>query len=132
MDLHDGDERRVEVVGLRLLRVQHLDRKRPPGNREDRSLKKVRGELDGVKRGGRDDELEVGSLLDGLLHQPEQHVRVDRALVRLVEHDDGVLLEVRVDQALPEQHAVRHVLDFRLGARAVLEADRVADLIKII
>lgn len=50
------------------------------------------------------------------------------ALVGLVQHDHCVLREVVVHQALPQQHPVRHVLDDCLRARAVLEANGVANL----
>ena len=50
------------------------------------------------------------------------------ALVGLVQHDDGVLLQVGVDETLAEHHPVRHVLDLRLRTRAVLEPNRVPDL----
>ncbi len=36
MYLHDGDERRVQVIRLRLLRIQDLHRVRPAGDGEDR------------------------------------------------------------------------------------------------
>jgi hypothetical protein len=64
----------------------------------------------------------------GLLEQPEQNVRVERALVRLVEHDGGVLGQQLVGQALPHQYAVGHVLDLGGGRGLVVEADGVADL----
>lgn len=53
---------------------------------------------------------------------------MDRSLVSLVQHDEGVLAHVRVDQTLPLQHSMRHVLDHRLCAGAVLKADGVAHL----
>ncbi len=46
----------------------------------------------------------------------------------LVQHDDGVLGEVVVHQALPQQHPICHVLDDGLWAGAVLEANGVANL----
>lgn len=53
---------------------------------------------------------------------------MDGPLVSFVQHDDGVLAELVVDQTLSQQHAVRHVLDDRLWAGAVLETDGVAHL----
>ena len=49
--------------------------------------------------------------------------------MRLVEHDNGVCADVGVDETLSLEHTVRHVLDARLRARAVLETDRVADFL---
>ena len=54
---------------------------------------------------------------------------MDGALVRLVQHDAGVAAHLGVDQRLPQQHTVRHVLDLCLRRGAVLEPDRVADLL---
>jgi len=84
--------------------------------------------LVGVQRGGRDDELEVGPALHDALEQAEEDVGVDGALVRLVQHDHAVGAEPVVQQRLAQEHAVRHVLDHRLGPGAVLEADGVAHL----
>ena len=63
-----------------------------------------------------------------MLHETEENVCVDGSLVGLVQHDDLVLQQISVDQTLPQQHAVRHVLDLRLRAGAVLKADGVAHL----
>lgn len=49
-------------------------------------------------------------------------------LVGLVQHDDGILSEVRVNQALSQQHAVCHVLDDRFWAGAILKSNSVAHL----
>eukprot|EP00951_Prasinocladus_malaysianus_P023504 scaffold200267_cov31-Prasinocladus_malaysianus.AAC.1 len=63
-----------------------------------------------------------------LLEQAEEDVRVDGALVGLVQHDDAVRAHHVVQEALAEEHAVRHVLQDRLGGRAVLETDRIPHL----
>jgi len=60
--------------------------------------------------------------------QTKENVGVYGALMGLVQHDDGILRQVGVNQALAQQHAVRHVLDDRLRARAVLKPNCVADL----
>ena len=65
-----------------------------------------------------------------LLEEAEEHVSVDCPLVGLVQHDNGVLAQLRVYQALSQQHTVCHVLDHSLGAGAVLETDGVAHLEK--
>ena len=66
MDLHHGDQGRVEIVSLGLLGVEDFDWICPTGNGEDRTAEEVFGELLGVERRGGDDELEVGTALDGL------------------------------------------------------------------
>ena len=64
-----------------------------------------------------------------LFEESEEDIGADGALVRLIQHDDAVLHEVRVDEALTQQHALSHVLNLCLWTRAVLETDRVADLV---
>ena len=63
------------------------------------------------------------------LQQSKQNIRRNGPFVSLVKHNDRVLRAERVDQTLSLQHTVRHVLDARLRARAVLETDRVADFL---
>ena len=46
----------------------------------------------------------------------------------LVDHQDRVRTEVGFGEELAQQHAIRHVLDHRLLAGAIFEADRVANL----
>ncbi len=45
-----------------------------------------------------------------------------------VQHDNGVLFQVTVDEALPQQHTIRHVLDEGLLRGHVLEPNGVANL----
>ena len=123
MDLHHGDERRVEVVGLGRLGVQDFDGEGAPRDGEDWALEEVGGVLLSIKRGRGADELEVLPALEQPLEQAEEHVRVDGPLVCLVEHDERIARELRVHEALAQQHAVGHVLDDRLGRGAILEAD---------
>ena len=49
-------------------------------------------------------------------------------LVSLVQHDDGVLSHLPVNQVLPQQHAVCHVFDLRFRTCAVFKTNRVANL----
>ena len=73
---------------------------------EDGGLEEVLGELDGVERGGGDDELHLGAQLDGLLQEAEEDVRRDGPLVRLVQHDARVRPHLGVDQRLPAKQSV--------------------------
>lgn len=63
-----------------------------------------------------------------LLQQTKENISVDGPLVSFIQHDDRVLAQFRVDQALSQQHTVRHVLDDRLRAGAVLKTDGVTHL----
>jgi hypothetical protein len=63
------------------------------------------------------------------LEKTEEHVSGNGTLVCLVEHENRVLRHVGVDETLPLQHTVRHVLDLGLGTGAIFETNRVADLL---
>ena len=86
-------------------------------------------EFNRIQCGRGDDEFEVIALLNGLLEEAEEHIRVDCALVGLVQHEDRVLAQVGVDKALSQKHTFCHVLDLRLGGCAVLETNGVAHLL---
>jgi len=69
MYLHHSDQRSVEVIRLRFLRIKYLDRICPTGYREDWSLEEILRELDGVKCCGRHNQLEVRTLFYRLREQ---------------------------------------------------------------
>ena len=71
---------------------------------------------------------EYAQVFSQYLDKAKEHVGVQRPLVRLVDHHDGVGGEVRLRQELSEKHPVRHVLENGLVGGAVLEADGVAHL----
>mmetsp|Transcript_1749 Transcript_1749/g.4731 ORF Transcript_1749/g.4731 Transcript_1749/m.4731 type:complete len:261 (-) Transcript_1749:217-999(-) len=75
MDLHHSDQRRIEIVRLGLLGVQNLHRKCAPGNRENRTVEKIRRKLFSIERRGRHDDLKIFPPPDTVLQQPKQHVR---------------------------------------------------------
>ena len=66
MDLHHGDQGRVEIVSLGLLGVEDFDWICPTGNGEDRTAEEVFGELLGVECSRGHDEFEVWSAFKGL------------------------------------------------------------------
>lgn len=63
-----------------------------------------------------------------LFEQAKQHICVNGALMSLIQDDDTVVLQLIIQQALTQQHTIRHVLDVCLRAGAVLKADGVANL----
>ena len=114
--LLDGDEHVVVDGGLR---VEHVDGERAARDAEHGRGLGARvlpegGELGRVHRGRGDQQAQVRAARGHLAQDAEQHVRVERALVRLVHHHAAVLLEVRVLQRLAQQNPVRHVLDLRV------------------
>ena len=46
-----------------------------------------------------------------LLEQAEEYVSVYGSLVSLVQHHNGVLLQITINETLPQQHTICHVLD---------------------
>ena len=69
VDLHHGDEGRVEVVRLGRLGVEDLDGEGAAGDGEDGALEEVRRVLFGVERRRGADELEVLAPLEQALEQ---------------------------------------------------------------
>ena len=70
-------------------------------------------------------EVYQGDVLD----ETEEHVRVQCTLMGLVDHHTRVARQVWLAEELAQQHAVRHVLDDGIVARAILKADGVANLL---
>lgn len=155
MDLEDRLERRVEKVVLRRRRVLDRDLVLTSADVQDRGAVEKVAEPLGVDGRRHDDDLEIcrfalarvavglvvldllallgvgrhlgfPPLLD-VLQEPHEHVGAEAALVRLVEDDDVVRVEVAVAQHLGEQGAVGRVLEAGGATRAVVEPDRVAD-----
>ncbi len=61
------------------------------GDAEDGGIVKVVGELLRIQRGGGDEDFDVRPKARDVLDQPEQHICVQRALVRLVDHHHAAL-----------------------------------------
>ena len=74
-----------------------------------------------------DDQLQVGTLGQQLLQVAEQEIDVQAALVRLVDDDRVVGVQIGVGLRLGEQDAVGHQLDPAVRGRPVVEADFHAD-----
>ena len=130
MDLHAGLDRGVDVVSGRFGHVVDLNRMEPPRHREQRRVIEVLHETRRVERGTHDDALERGALLEDLLEEAEEDVRLQRALVRLVEDDDRVARKLGVGHRLSEEHTVGHILEPRaLPVRVVVETNGVAHLL---
>jgi hypothetical protein len=98
------------------------------------ALVKEGAELVRVERRAHDDDLEgrvrrAGRVAGGedAAEVTEEEVRAERALVRLVDEHGGVPEEERVREQLAHEQPVRDELDARGGARALVEADGVAD-----
>ncbi len=107
--------------------VADLDRVRPAGDLDDRGVVEVLGEALRVDGGRGDDHLEVGAAGEQLLEVAEQEVDVQAALVRLVDDQGVVLVQVPVGLDLGQQDAVRHQLHQGVLAGLVGEPDLPAD-----
>lgn len=115
MDLRDGAQRGLEVVGLRLLRVEKLDGEEASRDFEERSAREIVLEGGGVEGGAHDDELEVGAVVEDLLDHAENHVGLERSLVDFVENHHVVVLEEGVGEGLAEKHSVGDVSAMVIG-----------------
>ena len=128
-------DRLALVVVVRLLEerpVADLDRVGASGDLDDGSrpsvgVGEVLREPFGVDRGGGDDDLEVGASRQEPLEVAQDEVDVQAALVRLVDDQGVVAIEVAVALELGEQDAVGHHLHPALLRGPVGEPHLVAD-----
>lgn len=98
MDLRDGAERGLEIIGLGLLRVEQLDGEKTARDFKKRRVGEVVLEGGGVEGGGHDDQLEIGAVVEDFFDHAENHVGLERALVDFVEDHDVVVFEKRVGE----------------------------------
>ena len=85
------------VLGI-VLREEHLDRKRPARNLEDRHTTEELRELVGVHGGRGDDELEITPPRDDFLQDSEKDICVQGSLVRFIHYYGTVGVQVRIVQ----------------------------------
>jgi hypothetical protein len=129
MNLHGGANRGLEIVALGLGRVEDLDRERAAGHHDHWRILPVLGELARVESGGHDENVEVGAAQNDLLEEAKENVGGERALVSLVQNDDGVAIERRIGHGLAQQHTVSHVGEHGALRGGVVEAHVVAALL---
>lgn len=67
-------------------------------------------------------------LLPYLLQQSKEHICMYGPLMGFIQHDNGILGQIRIYEALPQQHPICHVFDDSLGAGAVFKSNGVANL----
>ena len=115
MDLRDGAERGLEIIGLRLLRVEKLDGEEASRDFKERSVREIVLERGSVEGGAHDDELEVGAVVEDLFDHAENHVGLERSLVDFVENHHVVVLEERVGEGFAEKHSVCDVSAMVIG-----------------
>jgi len=124
----------LDVVWLRLLRVEHLDGMGAARNFEERG-RSIAGDtevllkFEGIEGGGHDDELEVWTALGEGLEDAHEDVGGKCALMGLIKNDGGIAVEVGVVHGFAEEHTVCHVFkESGAGLSHVFETYRVADL----
>ena len=87
----------------------------------------VFGEACRVDRRGGHDHPQLGPLRDQLIEVAQQKIDVERTFVRFIDNDRVVSLELPIRLRLGHQDAVGHHFDVRLGPRAVMKPNFVAD-----
>ena len=107
--------------------MAHFDRVQPPRHLDHRRAVEMLRETLGIDGRRGDDQLQVRPARQQLLQVAEQEVDVQAALVRLVDDDRLVGVQVGVALRLGQQDAVGHQLDPALRRRFVVEADFHAD-----
>ena len=109
--------------------VLQPDREEPAWHLEHwRAAVEIVAEQLDVDGGAHEDDPEVLPLLDEALHDAQQEVSVQVALVHLVEHHHVVGAEAGVRGDLAEEEALRQEDDLGGRALGLLESDLVADL----
>jgi len=114
----------VEVVDRT---VAHLDRVQPARHLDHRRAVEMLREALGIDGRRGDDQLQVGPPGQQLLQVAEQEIDVQAALVRLVDDDRLVGVQVGIALRLGKQDAVGHQLDPAVRRGLVVEADLDAD-----
>ena len=123
-------ERRAHRVGHRRARlVAHLDRVRARLDLHDRAVVEEARDRSGVERRRHHDEPKLRARPPRLARERQRQVRVQAALVELVEHDRPEAREQRVGLQAPRQHALRGHQQPRVLREAPLEANLEAHLL---
>ena len=105
MDLHDGNQCGIEVVRFRFLCVEDVHRVCAAGNGEDGGLVEVGGELDGIKCGRCDYQLQVFSLLYRLLEYTHTHTHKKRLIILInTQHNDLQHLPSPIEASMRNAH----------------------------
>ena len=107
--------------------VTHLDRVEAAGHLDHRGAVEMLRETLGVDGRRGDDHLQVGPPGEQLFQVAEQKVDVQAALVRLVDDDRLVGVQIRIGLRLGEQDAIGHQLDPAFRRRFIVETDLDAD-----
>ena len=118
----------VVVDGRR--RVEDVDGVGPPGHADDGRVVEEAGEGGDVERRGHEQDPQGprrrAPRPGRAPHEAAEHVRVQRALVGLVDDDARVVGQLRVPEALADHETVRREFHGRRGRHLALEAHGVA------
>ena len=124
--VRNGRLEEEEIDRVRAVRRQRDDRRRVRVAPAARLEKVAEGHC--VDGGRRDEQPELRSPAQHLSQQTEEHVRIQAALVRLVDHQGRVTRKQRVGEQLAKEHPIGQVLDASaLVVEPLIEAYRVPD-----
>lgn len=91
-------------------------------------LKEVGGEFYGIQGCWSYYQLQICPFFHSILHETKEYISVNGAFMSLIKHNDWILLQIRVNQALSQQHAICHVLDHSLLGCYIFKSDSVTNL----
>ena len=107
--------------------VTHFHRPGAAGHIDDGGIIEVSGKTLGVNRRRSNNQFQVFSFLQQTLQIAQQKIDIETALVRFVNNDGVVLIEIRVVLALGQQDAIGHQLDITVVIRLVGKPHLVTD-----
>lgn len=113
VDLDGCADGRLQIVALRLRRVENLHWECATGNVHARAVVKILLKLAGIQCGAHNDDFQVVALGQDLLQQAHQNVGGQRAFVGFVQNNDAVALEQGISHGFAQQHTVGAVSVWR-------------------
>ena len=85
------------------------------------------GKCIGIHCRGGDNEVQISPSRQNGPQQPKENIRIQRTLVRLVDNNDAVVIEVGGGEGFAEKDTVGHKFDCGKGRGAFLKADCVTN-----
>ena len=128
MNLHHTHESCIQVIRFRLLRIENLDIVCSSRNTENLAVEEITRKLPSFESSWCDNQEEITSFFCNFFEDTEQNICIDGPLMCLIEHNDRILTKVLINEGLPEEHTVSHVLNKSFTWGMILEPDGIPHL----